>query len=298
MSVDLSFHAPTYEDAAWCMPLLKEAPSRCCEYSFANMMAWREHFDTQVALVEGCVVVRFGGDFPHYLAPAGTNTAQALRALYEHSRANGEPLYVFGYGDEDIDRLSAEYTVISREEYRDEFDYLYRTEDLASLSGRSYHAKRNHIAAFSREHAWTYEELRDDNAADVAWAADAWYCNRTEAFGDPDGALQAENEAIRELLLHRHEVELVGGLIRVNGVVAAFTFGAPLGGDTFDTLVEKALTGYEKAYAVINREFARHTVAQYTYINRENDVGAEGLRRAKLSYHPAALVKKILCALK
>ena len=84
-------------------------------------------------------------------------------------------------------------------------------------------------------------------------------------------------------------------ILDVNGNVIAFTFGAPLTDDTFDTLVEKALTGYEKAYAVINREFARYTIAGYTYVNRENDVGVEGLRRAKLSYHPVALVKKILC---
>ncbi len=297
MSDTFSFHTPTYEDAAWCIPLLKEAPSPCCEYSFANMMAWHRHFDTKIALVEECVVVRFGGDSPHYLAPAGRDTKRALNALHEDARVNGKSLYVFGYDEEGVDRLSQEYTVTSREEYRDEFDYLYRIGDLAELAGRKYHAKRNHIAAFSREHVWRYEEIKDENAADVIRAADLWCKQRITAHGDVDGALQAENKAIRELLAHRRETELCGGLLRVNDDVVAFTFGAPLTDDTFDTLVEKALTGYEKAYAVINREFARHTIAGYTYVNRENDVGAEGLRRAKLSYHPVSLVKKILCTL-
>ena len=296
MSSNLSFHTPTYEDASWCIPLLKSAPSRCCEYSFANMMAWRTHFDTQVALVDGCVVVRFGGEFLHYLAPAGQNTAQALSTLYRDARAQGKPLYVFGYEQEDIDRLAKEYTIASCEEYRDEFDYLYRVTDLAQLAGRDYHAKRNHIAAFSREYAWQYEELQDENVAEVIRAADVWYKQRVAANKD-DGELLSENEAIRELLAHRNEIALRGGLIRVNGEVVAFTFGAPLTDDTFDTLVEKALVGYEKAYAVINREFARHSIAEFTYVNRENDVGAEGLRRAKLSYHPVALVKKILCTM-
>ncbi len=297
MSANLSFHTPTYEDAAWCVPLLKAAPSPCCEYSFANMMAWHRHFDTQIALVEGCVVVRFGGDLPHYLAPAGKNIERALDALYMDARANGKSLYVFGYDEEGVERLSQEYTITSREEYRDEFDYLYRTEDLAQLAGRKYHAKRNHIAAFSHEHVWCYEELQDENTADVIRAADLWCQQRIAVQGDADGALQAENKAIRELLAHRRETELSGGVIRVDGDVVAFTFGAPLTEDTFDTLVEKALTGYEKAYAVINREFAQHTIAGYTYVNRENDVGAEGLRRAKLSYHPVSLVKKILCTI-
>lgn len=297
MSADLSFRTPTYKDAAWCIPLLKSAPSRCCEYSFANMMAWREHFDTQVALVDGCVVVRFGGDFPHYLAPAGENTAQALQTLYADACRHGSPLYVFGYDDHDVERLVEQYTKVSREEYRDEFDYLYRVEDLAQLAGRRYHAKRNHIAAFSREHAWSYEEIYEANLSEVIQAADRWYQQRVSSFGDDDGALLSENEAIHELLAHREEIELCGGLIRVNGEVVAFTFGAPLTDDTFDTLVEKALVGYEKAYTVINREFARQTIAAYTYVNRENDVGAEGLRRAKLSYYPVSLVKKILCAI-
>lgn len=297
MSVSELFHTPTYDDAAWCIPRLKQAPSRCCEYSFANMMVWREHFDTQVALVEDAVVVRFGGDCPHYLAPAGKETRRALQVLYEDARAAGTPLYVFGYDDEALARLETQYRILARQEYRDEFDYLYRTEALATLAGREYHAKRNHITAFSRENAWCYEELCDDNAADVLWATDTWFHERVAVCGDEDGALLAENRAVHELMVHRRETELRGGLIRVAGKVVAFTLGAPLTADTFDTLVEKALPGYEKAYAVINREFARHSIGDFTYVNRENDVGLEGLRRAKLSYRPTALIKKILCTI-
>lgn len=292
------FHTPTFADAARCIPLLKQAPSRCCEYSFANMMMWREYFDTQIAFTEDSVVVRFGGDTPHYLAPAGCSAAETLQELYEEARAAHEPLYVFGYGDEDIARLREVYTVESCTEHRDEFDYLYRVEDLANLSGRNYHAKRNHIAAFSKEYAWQYEELDERNLADVSATADEWYEQRVSAYGDPDGALAAENRAIHELLAHRCEIELTGSLIRVDGRAVAFTLGSPLTDDTFDTLVEKALPPYEKAYAVINREFARHTISGYTYVNRENDVGVEGLRRAKLSYHPIALVKKIMCTIR
>lgn len=292
------FHTPTFADAARCIPLLKQAPSRCCEYSFANMMMWREYFDTQIAYNDDAVVVRFGGEVPHYLAPAGSAAEQTLRALYDDALLRGEPLYVFGYDEDDIGRLWDEYTVESCTEHRDEFDYLYLVEDLANLSGRKYHAKRNHIAAFSKEYAWQYEELSDHNVADMLSAADMWYEQRVTAYGDPDGALEAENTAIHELLSHRREIELAGGLIRADGRAVAFTFGAPLTDDTFDTLVEKALSPYDKAYAVINREFARNTLRGYTYVNRENDVGVEGLRRAKLSYYPVALVKKIMCTIR
>ena len=90
---------------------------------------------------------------------------------------------------------------------------------------------------------------------------------------------------------------IVGGLIRVDEKAVAFTFGSPLCADTFDTLVEKALPQYAGAYAVINREFAARALGDYIYVNRENDVGSEGLRRAKRSYHPVMMVKKTLCVL-
>lgn len=262
------------------------------------MMMWREYFDTQIAYNDDVVVVRFGGERPHYLAPAGDAADRALRTLYDDAVSRGEPLYVFGYDEDDIRRLWGQYTVESCTEHRDEFDYVYLVEDLACLAGRKYHAKRNHITSFSNEHVWRYEELCDNNVADVLVAADTWYQQRVAVYGDPDEALKAENEAIHELLSHRRECELMGGLIRTEGCVVAFTFGAPLTDDTFDTLVEKALSPYEKAYAVINREFSRNTLRGYTYVNRENDVGVEGLRRAKLSYHPTMLVKKIMCTIR
>jgi len=297
LNFTVPFHTPTFEDAARCIPLLKQAPSRCCEYSFANIMMWRAYFDTQIAYTDDAAVVRFGGDTPHFLAPCGTGALRVLRELHDEAVAHGEPLYVFGYEDEDIQTLCETYTVTSCTEYRDEFDYLYRVEELAALAGRKFHAKRNHIAAFSKEYAWQYEELNDRNLTDVLQTADAWYEQRAAVYGDPDGALAEENRAIHELLQHRCAIELIGGLIRVDGRAVAFTLGSPLTADTFDTLVEKALSPYDKAYAVINREFARVSLQGYTYVNRENDVGVEGLRRAKLSYHPTALVKKIMCVI-
>ncbi len=298
MSVTIPFHTPTYEDATWCIPLLKQAPSPCCEYSFANMMMWRTHYDTEIACIHNAAVVRFGEELPHYLAPAGEGAQAALQHLHAEALAHGEPLYVFGYDETDVARLCEQYTVCEATEHRDEFDYLYRVDELATLGGRKYHAKRNHIAAFSKEYVWQYEELNNTNAADVQKTADVWYAQRVAAVGDADGALHAENRAIHELLAHRYSIELRGGLIRVDGQAVAFTLGVPLTHDTFDTLVEKAVAPFEKAYTVINREFARESLHDFTFVNRENDVGVEGLRRAKLSYYPTAMVKKILCTIR
>lgn len=298
MSIILpDFRPPVYEDACW-IPQLQTCPSRCCEYTFANIMMWRRHFGTEIARVGDTVYVRFKkGEHPSYLAPTGGDFEQGMRTLQELCARAGHPLRVFGYDENGMDRLAAALPVVERQEFEDEFDYLYRVRDLALLEGKKYHGKRGHIAAFSRAYAWTYEPLGADNAEEVGALADRWCAARVAQDGDADGALRDENTAIHELLCHREEVQLIGGLLRVEGQAVAFTFGAPLCADTFDTLVEKALPEYGEAYAVINREFAARALGDYTYVNRENDVGSEGLRRAKRSYHPVMMVKKTLCTI-
>ena len=291
------FHKPTFGDVD-CIPLMQVCPSRCCEYSFANMYMWRNLFNTEIARVGDAVYIRFSGeDEPNYLAPAGGDFLENLHRLEAVAAAEGHPLRIFGYDENGMDRLEAERTVLSREEFEEEFDYLYRVSDLATLAGKKYHGKRNHIAAFSREHEWVYEPLSAENVADIHSLADEWYTARVALQGDGDGALLEEKNAIHDLLDHRDEVGIVGGLIRVGEKAVAFTFGCRLCADTFDTLVEKALPDYAGAYTVINREFAKNASSEYTYVNRENDVGSEGLRRAKHSYHPVMLVKKTLCTL-
>lgn len=297
MSITLpEFRPPVWEDARW-IPLLQKCPSRCCEYTFANIMMWRRHYQTEIALVDNTLFIRFQGEGPTYLAPTGDAFEEGVQTLRAFCSREGHPLLLFGYDEDAMDRLAATVPVADRQEFEDEFDYLYRVRDLARLEGKKYHSKRNHIAAFSRAYDWTYEPLSAENGDEVHRLADDWCTARTAQTGDADGALQDENEAIHELLHHREEVQLAGGLLRVDKKAVAFTFGAPLCADTFDTLVEKALPEYAGAYAVINREFAARALGSYTYVNRENDVGSEGLRRAKRSYHPALMVKKTLCTI-
>lgn len=291
------FRAPAFSDARY-IPLLQQCPSRCCEYTFANLMMWRRHFDTEIATLDDTVYIRFndGGRYT-YLAPAGGDFERGVHTLKALCAREGHLLRVFGYDEDGMNRLGKLLPVVDRQEYEDEFDYLYRVCDLARLEGKKYHSKRNHIAAFSRAHDWTYEPLGGGNVEEVGALADRWCAARTAQSGDEDGALQDENAAIHELLHHREAVGLVGGVLRVGGQAVAFTFGAPLCADTFDTLVEKALPEYAGAYTVINREFAANALCGFAYVNRENDVGAEGLRRAKRSYHPVMMVKKTLCTI-
>ena len=286
------FREPTYEDARL-IPKLWACPSRSCEYSFANLMMWRHVYGTQIAEWNGAVYIRFGGEDSHYMAPCGGDFYEGAHVLKALCAQDQRPFLVFGYDENGMDRLESEFSSVKREEFPDEFDYLYRVSDLAELQGKKYHSKRNHIAAFSRKYDWHYETLCDNNVDAVHKLADRWHESREDA----DGTLAAENEAIHELLAHRTEIGLKGGVVFVGDEAVAFTFGAKLCADTFDTLVEKALPEYAGAYAVINREFAAHELGGFTYVNRENDVGSEGLRRAKQSYYPVMMVKKTLCTI-
>ena len=134
--------------------------------------------------------------------------------------------------------------------------------------------------------------ITDANCADVVAMAREW-CRLKGNCAEK--SLQSENCAIREVLAHREELSVTGGLIRVDGKVVAFTFASPINDQVVDIHVEKALPDYAGAYTVINREFAARELSGYRYINRENDMGIEGLRKAKESYNPAILLEKFIC---
>ena len=289
----LLFREPEAEDAAAMWLAAKGDRALGCEYSGVNMYMWRRVFGTQVAFAHGQAFVRFAqGDRGLYLLPMGGDLTAGLAQIEEHVAAAGEMLRLFVCGVEERQRLEAVFPGrFCFKEQRDEFDYLYRRETLASLSGKAFHGKRGHIAAFSRMHDWTFEDMGADNVGELLDMARAWYCSRG---GEGSEGLQHEFCAIREALKQWQTLRLVGGVIRVAGQVVAFTYGSALSERVFDTHVEKALPEYAAAYTVINQAFAQRLPTHFELINRENDVGLEGLRKAKLSYRPEVLLEKFM----
>ena len=177
-------------------------------------------------------------------------------------------------------------------ETRDYADYVYEAEKLATLSGKKLHSKRNHINRFKilYEERWDYERLTEDNVEECFQMALEWR-NLNEV--DEDEEKNAEMSVTLNSLRLFRELQLTGGILRVDGKIVAFTLGEPLNEDTFVVHIEKALADVEGAYTVINQQFVEHEIlGKYKYVNREDDVGQEGLRKAKLSYKPAFLVEK------
>ncbi len=273
------FHAAYQKDG---YPISDQSFGICFMWKDAQQMQWCE--------IDGCVFLRFlyNGAF-YYTPPLGAREfAAALRLIRADACARGEPLRLSPLTEENYRQAEAVLgsPAVAMPAY---FDYVYLVSDLATLAGKKYHAKRNHIAYFERTYAYTYEPLGPENLADCRAMLEAWYEMND---GEKSKALTDERRAIHTALEYYAPLGFVGGLLRVDGKVIAFTFGERLDEENFVVHVEKAFYDYRGAYPMINREFVRRALLSYRYINREEDTGDENLRRAKESYHPALLRRK------
>lgn len=261
-----------------------------CETAYINMLVWQGLYGVSFCAAGDVLLVRSSHAGRAVFALPFGNMAKGIESILAYT-GDVPPVFRAQEGprlDEFVRTMGAQYDVV---ELAEDADYVYRTEDLATLPGKKYHAKRNHIAAFSRRYDWRYEAIHGGNAAEVQRCADRWYAQARPL--PPE--LEVEREGVRALLSHFDELGLLGGAVRVDGQVVAFCIASRLTQDAVDVHVEKALDAYEGAYTVVNNQFARHLPAEVTLINREDDMGLEGLRKAKLSYHPARLLKKYLC---
>lgn len=292
--MQLSFRELTPADAEWAAPLMRACGRMGCEFSYTTAYMWSAHYRVTIAHYEKAAFLRSDADaVPSFLVPIGLPLEQGIAILRRYTEQQGLPLRIHGVDDEVLQQLRALCPSMRYEAHDGDFDYLYETERLATLPGPLFHSKRNHIASFSRRFNWTFEPLEDANVDDVLSVSHAWCA---EKGGCEDAGLLSERCAIRRLIENRNQLTVSGGLIRVEGEPVAFTLGSPINDEVFDIHVEKALGIYADAYAVINREFAK-TLIGYRYVNRENDMGIPGLRRAKESYRPAILLKKYVCEL-
>jgi hypothetical protein len=228
---------------------------------------------------------------PSYSYPAGSGDFEdVLRALMEDARACGHPFVISGLTE---DKTAAFETWMPGrfviKPLRSTWDYIYRVSDLIELKGSKLQSKRNHINRFMRENDWRYETLTPANLEECIDMNAYWEENNMRR--DPAG-LSNEEIAIQRAFDQFQALRLEGGLLRSNGKVVAYTLGERLNSNTFCTHIEKADREINGAYPMMNHEFAVNHLQGYTYVNREEDMGNPGLRRSKLSYHPAILLAK------
>ena len=282
-------------DKSWVDLLNRQSDFRGCEHNFTNIFIWSTVYNSCIAQRDGFLVVRSRCEDPVYLYPTGSGDLQAVvAAMRDDAHKNGKQLEIIGTTNENQQELDALFPgKFTYEPMRESFDYIYNIESLISLSGKKLHGKRNHINNFVAAYSdWTFEPITPDNLMECFDMNTEW---SRENHADSNGGLMQENTAIQKCFDHYAELELEGGLLRLDGKIIAYTIGEVLSSDTYNTHIEKAFSDIQGAYPLINREFAAYVKSihpEMRYINREEDLGFEGLRHAKLSYQPAILLEK------
>lgn len=217
---------------------------------------------------------------------------KVLPVLKAYCEERGYPFTMYNVTPENYEKLEEWFPGEYEIEYdRDLADYVYEMEKLATLSGKKLHGKRNHINKFKAmyENRWSYEKMTKDNLEECFQMALKW---RNDNGCNDDEEKNAEMCVTLNSLRLFEELELTGGVLRLDGEIIAFTMGEPVSEDTFVVHIEKAYADVQGAYPMINQQFVSNECGEYQYINREEDTGAEGLRKAKLSYRPVFLVEK------
>lgn len=289
----IEFRKPTLEDKEWISERLKESDYRACEYVFGNMFIWRNVSDVEVALVEDvlCIKGKSPEDEIIYNYPAGKGDIhRVIDLLIEHAKELGKKCRFRGVLKEQLGHLKAWYGEdIDATTDPGDWDYVYEVEKMRTLAGKKYHGKRNHIARFKDGDDWSYEPITEENLPECVEMNQIW----CETYGcDKGESAKLEQCAVRQSFKYFKELSLEGGLLRKGGRVVAFAIGEPINSDTFGVHIEKAFPDVQGAYPMINQQFVEHNMQGYMYVNREEDMGDEGLRKAKMSYRPELPLEK------
>lgn len=274
--------------------LLRTPQERGCEYSFANLYLWGRQ---KAVFHEGNLA--FFSQFNRksvYLFPVGPgNLKPTLDAIIRDAHSRGIPCRLTGLIQSDCDLLESLYPGRFRfHTDRNTFDYIYNIEELASLAGRKFQKKRNHLNKFRQNHPdCQVLPLNKDTLSLTAKLLESWYAHRTA--NDTTADFHMEQAAISRALKNMTALDMEGLVLVEDGKALAMTLGSPLNDTTFDVHFEKAREDIDGAYAAINNAFARYLQEKYPglrWLNREDDLGIEGLRQAKLSYCPDRMIEK------
>lgn len=290
--MELTFKKMELEDREMANEYIRSAAGRSCETSFANIYLWQRHYRVEYTIIEDAIVFKTMQQEPSFSYPYSKgDTKKVLDIMMEYAKEQGFPFRMYSVTKEDFEELERLYPGKFEIEYdRDSADYIYETEKLITLSGKKYHGKRNHINRFKELYPdWSYESITKDNVEECFQMALKWRnINGCEEDSEKLDEICVTLNALRLL----EELQLKGGLIRVNGDIVAFAIGEEICEDTFCVHIEKAFADIQGAYPMINQQFAEKEGVGYRYINREEDLGSEGLRKAKLSYRPVFLQEK------
>lgn len=291
----LEWSIPEAEDEDWINSCIAVSGTMASDASFANIYLLRNKYSTKISRYKDFIIRKYSGKGARcgYTFPLGKgDVAKALAEIEKDAKECGERLQFAFVTEEQKEVL--ENAMPARFCYSSDAgdsDYIYLRSELASLSGKAFHKKKNHFSKFVRTYPdYKYYEIGACNIYDAQKVADAWYY---EHLQDENASQLAEYKAIKEALENFEELGLIGGIIYVNDSPCAMTIASKINENTVDVHFEKAVGEYalNGGYAAINKLFSEK-LDGVTWLNREEDIGIEGLRKAKLSYRPKIMLKK------
>ncbi len=264
---------------------LIEDPPQISEFTFTNIYAWKDPYKITISVLGNFLIVRSDGSgTPRFFTPVGGGSKKgAIERIIEETR--GEFIRV----PEAIASLFRDDDRFEIEPDDNDSDYLFKTQDLTRLAGTKYDGKRNLINKFKSAYKYEYAQLKGSGAEESLAFEEEW-CS----IKDCDGVEGLNNErlAIREMIANFSFFNLTGGVIKVDGKVSAIAIAERLNLETMVMHVMKADPNMAGLYQTMLNEFLLHNGKPFEYLNMEQDLGVEGLRKSKLSYHPVRMVKK------
>lgn len=291
----LTFRSLELEDKDLINSYLINQNYRVSDLCFVNLYAWEKKFNTQFAVYDDWLFIRFKDNYGRnsYLKPIGKgDIKKGIEIIVDDHKQFETVFQIRGVTQEMIDEI--EEAMPGKFNYKLNMsvsDYIYTSEKLIHLKGKKLQSKRNHINRFMRENEWKYKTLtgNPELVRECKSMLDKWMAINSE---DKDPSIDYDDFATKIMLENFEYLNLKGGLICVNNEIAAFSIGEVLTKDTVVVHVEKAFTSIHGAYTIMNQQFVINEAADFLYINREEDMGVENLRKAKLSYQPDILLEK------
>lgn len=267
-----------------------KAGTHNCEFSIANIYLWNDVEKLHCAIIEDVLVYRLINSGTAIYSPVSlpADIKEFIETLEKDSENNGCSCMLTNLSLQMVERIREIFGERFNFDYdRADSDYIYSVADLINLSGSKYHSKKNNLNKFLKNNEFVYEKISRNNIDECLLMKENW-AERKPNREDYEEELLILDKAFSEY----EKFGFIGGLIRINSEVVAFTFGEELNKETFVTHFEKAYDDIPGLYQAINQQFAANSIAAYKYVNREDDMGHEGIRKAKMSYKPVYLWDK------
>lgn len=291
-----TFHEARLEDIHWVEPILQNSKALSSSSSFGSSVVWQKNHETKICHYKDFLLTAYMDEEGkiNFIYPVGDGDEKdAIEFMLNYAKEQGLTPAVTCMGEQQAQKMESFYPGrFKTKKNRDIAEYIYLAEDLSGLRGRKYHGKRNHVKRFKEDNNWSFACIDQTNIEDAVFVAKEWCkekgCKKGDAFSN-------ERCALKETFAHFDALKMQGAIIKVDGQPVAMAIGEEINPECFIVHFEKAIGNIQGAYAAINNMFAQELEKKgYTYINREEDLGIEGMRKAKLSYRPVILLEKIM----